>query len=237
MIGARASESEDLKKIEDMRAAYDAVVKEKAEVEEIERVKLQRFLDSLRMKLAKLRRDTEASVATLGRRSAEFPTGATLSDFLEWFRTEVAVMSITFVECNKNITCYALICVFQMLAGEGCEHLLELKKLALSCDASVLQDFPVEAGWIAKRLVKNWWTKHGLPYCMQKIEEENRVSFGTLSLGVTLCMPLFNFLFLISLKLMKVSKVVMATSMSSLSVMAHKRRFFAQSLRYWDGWG
>jgi hypothetical protein len=40
---ARASESEDLKKIEDMRAAYDAVVKEKAEVEEIERVKLQRF--------------------------------------------------------------------------------------------------------------------------------------------------------------------------------------------------
>jgi hypothetical protein len=178
------------------------------------------------MKLAKLRRDTEASVATLGRRSAEFPTGATLSDFLEWFRAEVAVMSTTFVECNKNITCYALICVFQMLAGEGREHLLELKKLALSCDASVLQDFPVEAGWIAKRLVKNWWTKHGLPYCMQKIEEENRVSFGTLSLEVTLCMPLFNFLFLISLKLMKVSKVVMATSMSSLSVMAHKRRFF-----------
>jgi hypothetical protein len=43
MIGARASESEDLKKIEDMRAAYDVVVKEKAEVEEIERVKLQRF--------------------------------------------------------------------------------------------------------------------------------------------------------------------------------------------------
>jgi hypothetical protein len=53
-----------------------------------------------------------------------------------------------------------------MLAEEGCEHLSKLKKLALSCDASVLQDFPMEAGRIAKRLVKNWWTKHGLPYYM-----------------------------------------------------------------------
>jgi hypothetical protein len=163
-------------------------------------------------------------VATLGRRSAEFPTGATLSDFLEWFRAAVAVMYTAFIECNDNITCYALICVFQMLAGEGCEHLPELKKLALSCDASVLQDFPMEAGRIAKRLMKNWWTKHGLPYCMQKTEEENRVSFGTLSLGVTLRMSLFNFLFLVNLKLMKVSEVVMVTRVSSLSVMACKRR-------------
>jgi hypothetical protein len=64
-----------------------------------------------------------------------------------------------------------------MLVGEGCEHLLELKKPALSY-ASVLQHFPAETGRIAKKLVKNCWTKHGLPYCMQKIEEENRVSSG-----------------------------------------------------------
>jgi hypothetical protein len=50
---------------------------------------------------------------------------------------------------------------------------LELKKLALSSDASLLDDLPEDLGWIAKRLMKNWWTKHGLPYCMQKIEEEN----------------------------------------------------------------
>jgi predicted nuclease with TOPRIM domain len=83
---ARASEYEDLKKdFEDMRVAYDAMVKEKAEVEEIERTKLQRFQDSLHKKLAELRRDMEASVATLDGRSAEFPTDASLSDFLEWF--------------------------------------------------------------------------------------------------------------------------------------------------------
>jgi hypothetical protein len=51
-------------------------------------------------------------------------------------------MPTAFVECNENITCYALIGVFQMLVEEGCEHLWELKRLALSCDASVLWDFP-----------------------------------------------------------------------------------------------
>jgi hypothetical protein len=107
-------------------------------------------------------------VAMLGGRSVEFPTGASLSDFLEWFRVEVAAMATAFVECNENITCYGLIGVSQMLVGEGCEHLPKLKKLALSYDASVLQDFPAETSRIAKRLMKNWWTKHDLPYCMQK---------------------------------------------------------------------
>jgi hypothetical protein len=64
-----------------------------------------------------------------------------------------------------------------MPAGVECGHLSELKKLALSCDDSLLHDVPDDVGWIAKRLVKNWWVKHGLPYCMQKMEEENRVSF------------------------------------------------------------
>jgi hypothetical protein len=89
-------------------------------------------------------------------------------------------MPTAFVECNENVTCYALIGVFQMLVGEGCEHLPELKKLA--CDTSVLQDFPVETGRIAKKLVKNWCTKHGLPYCMQQINEQNRISCDIYSL-------------------------------------------------------
>jgi hypothetical protein len=93
---------------------------------------------------------------------------------------EIAVMPTTFTECNENITCYTLICVIQMLAGEGCEHVPELKKLALSCDASLIQKFPADVGQMARKLVKHWWTNHGLPYCMQKIEEENRVSSSIL---------------------------------------------------------
>jgi hypothetical protein len=98
-----------------------------------------------------------------------------------------------------------------MLAGEGCEHLLEFKKLALSCDASVLQDFPAKTGRIAKILVKNWWTKHGLS-----------------SLGVDLLMSLPNYLFLTSPKLMKISEVVTATRVSRLLVMACKQRFLCE---------
>jgi hypothetical protein len=55
-------------------------------------------------------------------------------DFLEWFWAKVMVMPTTFAKCNENMTSYALIGVFQMLAGEVCEHLLELKELVLSYD-------------------------------------------------------------------------------------------------------
>jgi hypothetical protein len=212
------------KDLESARTTHDAVVRDKEEVQKVKHVKLHWFQDSVRKKLAELRRDTVASVATLGGRSVEFPTSASLSNFFEWFQVEVAVMPTTFAECNENITCYALIGIFQMLAGEGCQHLPELKKLALSYDASVLQDFLTETGQIAKRLMKNWWTKHGLPYCMQKIEEENWVSSDTLSLGVDLCMSLSNYLFLTSPKLMKASKVVTSMRASRLPEMACKRR-------------
>jgi hypothetical protein len=75
-------------------------------------------------------------------------------------------MPTSFAECNENITYYTLIGIFQMLAGEGCEHVPELKKLAHSFDASILQKISMEAGSIAKRLMKNWWNALGLPYCM-----------------------------------------------------------------------
>jgi hypothetical protein len=77
-----------------------------------ERMKLQRFHDSVRKKLAELQRDTEAVVATLDGRSAEFCTDVSLSDFFEWFQMEVTMMPTTLVECNENITCYALFGIF-----------------------------------------------------------------------------------------------------------------------------
>jgi hypothetical protein len=42
-----------------------------------------------------------------------------------------------------------------MLVGVECEHLPELKKLALSCDDSLLHDVPNNVGQIAKKHVKN----------------------------------------------------------------------------------
>jgi hypothetical protein len=71
--------------MENARTAHDALVKDKAEVQKTECVKLQQFQDSIRKKLAELRRDIEDPVATLGGRSAKFPNDAFLSNFFEWF--------------------------------------------------------------------------------------------------------------------------------------------------------
>jgi hypothetical protein len=92
---------------------------------------------------------------------------------LEWFRIEVQALPITFSECNENISCFTLIGVIKMLAGVECGHLSELKKPVLSCDDSLLHDVRDDVG----QIVKNWWVKHGLSYCMHNIEEEKQMSF------------------------------------------------------------
>jgi hypothetical protein len=172
------SENEGLKKdLEDAHSAHEAAVRGKELVWQTEQSKLRRFQDSIRKRLVELQRNTETSVSTLGGRSIEFPSDTSLSDFFKWFQMLVKSMPTTFMECNENITCYTLIGVFQMLTRGGCEHVSELRKLAHSYDASVLQNFPLETGLTTKRLVKNWWNVHGMSYCMRKIEEENRVSF------------------------------------------------------------
>jgi hypothetical protein len=142
---------EDLKKdFDHLRSSHAAMVKEKANLEKREHEKEQRFQNSLRKELAELWWFAEASVATLRGRRVEFPANASVSNLLEWFQVHVVAMPTAFTECNNNITCLALIGIFKMLVGEGCEHLPELKKLALSYNASLLQDFPKDLGRITK---------------------------------------------------------------------------------------
>jgi chromosome segregation ATPase len=60
------------KDLENARTAHDTTVKDKVQLQKAEPTKLQQFQDSVRKKLAKLRRDIEVSVATLGGGSTEF---------------------------------------------------------------------------------------------------------------------------------------------------------------------
>jgi chromosome segregation ATPase len=70
---------EEVKKdFDDLSSSHDAVLKEKAETY----MKVQRFQDSLRQRLAELQHEMEGSVAVLGGRCAEFPADASVSDFL-----------------------------------------------------------------------------------------------------------------------------------------------------------
>jgi hypothetical protein len=130
-------------------------------------------------KLASLCHDMEKSVTLLGGCCFHFPaTKATVSDMLEWFRTEVQAPPTAFAESNQNITCFAVAGVLRMLAGVECGHLSELKKVAISCNTSLLHNVPDDLAKIAGTLVRNWWSNHGLPYCIQQVEEENQVSFA-----------------------------------------------------------
>jgi hypothetical protein len=86
----------------------------------------------------------------------------------------------------------------------------------------------VEVGQIAKRIVKNWWTKHGLPYYMQKIDKEIRVSSAALFLEVDKRISLSNCLFLTSPRLMKIPVAMVAMRVSRLPVMARKRKFLCE---------
>jgi hypothetical protein len=75
--------------LESARSAHEAAVKDKELVQQAEQAKLQWFQDSIHKRLVKLWHDTEASVATLGGRRDEFPTGASLFDIFKWFRKEI----------------------------------------------------------------------------------------------------------------------------------------------------
>jgi hypothetical protein len=61
-----------------------------------------------------------------------------------------------FAESSQNITCYVAAGILKMLAGEKCDHLLELRKLAMCCNDSILHDIPNDLAKIARRLLRNW---------------------------------------------------------------------------------
>jgi hypothetical protein len=72
-----------------LRSSHDIVVKEKTDLEKTKREKAKRFWNLLRKKMAELQRDMEATVAALEGLCMDFPTNASVSDFLEWFWMEV----------------------------------------------------------------------------------------------------------------------------------------------------
>jgi hypothetical protein len=116
---ALTSDYEGLHKdFDDLRTLHNAVVKGKADLEKMEHEKAQRFQNSLCKKLGELRVDMEATVAALGGRCMDFfCANNTVTNFLEWFWTEVQALPIAFSECNDNFICFSLIGIIKMLVG------------------------------------------------------------------------------------------------------------------------
>jgi hypothetical protein len=82
----------------------------------------------------------------------------------------------TFAEANKNITCFVVADILRMLEDSGCGHVPKLQSLVVSSDASVLRDILEDVQKVAGRLVRRWWTNHGLPKCMHRLKEDNQVN-------------------------------------------------------------
>jgi chromosome segregation ATPase len=74
------------KDFNDLRSSHAAVVKEKVDLEKMEREKAQRFQNLLHKKLAELHCDTEESVAALGGRYEDFTVTTCLIGSGRWFR-------------------------------------------------------------------------------------------------------------------------------------------------------
>jgi hypothetical protein len=119
----------------------------------------------------------------LSKRCLEYPeTSGAISGIIDWFKGEIQTLSGTFAEANKNITCFAVAGILKMLEETGCERVPELRRLAASSDASLLKEIPEDIRKIAGKLVRRWWTHHGLPFCMQHLNEDNQVSIIPMSL-------------------------------------------------------
>jgi hypothetical protein len=58
----------------------------------------------------------------------------------------------------------------------------ELQRLAISSNASWLNEILVDIGKITGKLVRRWWNQHGLLYCMKCLKD------GSV-LGATACFP------------------------------------------------
>jgi hypothetical protein len=84
----------------------------------------------------------------------DFPLPTPLSLPATVVLAEVLALPTAFAKCKENVTYFALIGVFKMLTCVECEHLLELKKPGLSCDASLLHDVPDDLGSTAKKTLE-----------------------------------------------------------------------------------
>jgi hypothetical protein len=91
--------------------------------------------------------------------------GSTIGEIVEWFDKEIRALPGAITKENKNFLCYCLVGALRMLyENANCGHLEGLEAIMNSYDVSLLNDIPEEIVKFLRRIVKRWWSSHGLPY-------------------------------------------------------------------------
>jgi hypothetical protein len=128
-------------------------------------------------KLHDLRFSLEKAVNEFGASCLPYPgKSSTIGEIVGWFDEEIKMLSATIVKANKIFVFYAIIGILQMMYDSGCEHLEWLQSVMAGCDASILEDLPPELAKLTGRIVKRWWTEHGLPEAASHFCKEPEVS-------------------------------------------------------------
>jgi hypothetical protein len=65
-----------------------------------------------------------------------------------------------------------------MLYDSGCEHIEGLQLIMASCEASIPEDLPPELMKLTARIVKRWWSEHGLTDVANRLGKEPEVSLS-----------------------------------------------------------
>jgi hypothetical protein len=120
------------------------------------------------LKLRELRINLEKAMNEIGERCLPHPgKGSAIGEIVELFDKEIQALSGVITKANKNFLCYCLSRVLRMLyENVDCDHLDGLEAIMNSYDASLLNDIPDEIAKLSGRIVRKWWSSHGLPYVM-----------------------------------------------------------------------
>jgi hypothetical protein len=154
-----------------LRAVVESLGQEKAGAKAAHEAKRKRFQDYRihhRKKLRELRINLEKVMNEIGGRCLPHPgKGCTIGEIVEWFDKEIWALPSVIMKVKKNFLCYCLARVLMMLyENTYCDHLDGLEAIMNSCDASLLNNIPDEIVKLSGRIVRKWWSSHGLPYVM-----------------------------------------------------------------------
>jgi hypothetical protein len=97
--------------------------------------------------------------------------GVKVEEMIDWVVSEVKVVLDTVWRLNDNFTILGIEGVLSMLNGKGVQELGQLRDLAGSSDASILQQVREDVHKLAGRIKRRWWKPHGLPKALHRQEE------------------------------------------------------------------
>jgi hypothetical protein len=148
-----------------LRTAAETLSQEKTEAVAARVTKFEDYRVRHRKKLHGFQINLEKVVNEFGVKCLPYPgENNTIGEVVGLFDEENKALPTAIAKENKNSVYYCLVGILQMLYEIGCGHVEGLQAVMASCDASILEDLLDEIAKLTGRIVKKWWTEHGLPH-------------------------------------------------------------------------